>query len=1033
MKNNAMKRLAMSVLFLLVGMPFLLAQSQIKVSGKVVDDFNEPMIGVSVLEKGTTNGGITDIDGNYSLSVKRGATIVYSYIGYLTQEKKAATEVINVVMKEDTKTLDEVVVVGYGVQKKSDLTGAISSVKAEDLQNRSIPRAEQALQGKTAGVQLVNTSAKPGSSPTVRIRGFSSNGSSDPLYVVDGLRVSDLGSIDPNTIESMEVLKDAASAAIYGAQAGNGVVLVTTKKGKKGTSSITYDFQYALSNLARTPKLINAQEAVQLMKDSDPAVDDAYIKTNYIDNLCWDGTSSTDWFDVTFNTGTTQRHSLSMQGANDKGNYFVSLNYYDENGIVRGDKDTYNRLTGNVNGSYNIKPWLRVGTTNAIEKYKTRSITDGQGQSNTYSSMIARAITLTPLMADTYAPNRLPEKMQQLLDAGTPLLTDANGNYYGCWLGGESIHPIVSTLMSNSENYGYNILGTAYVDFMPVKGLTVTSKLGYRLSNNNSYYYQYKYYASGGASNLENNSVNRGTGSTVYYQWENYANYNRTFADKHTLDAMLGMSYSDNDYTYVYGSASNVMKDNPLFQDVSYAAGDATMGASGYRSYSRKLSYYSRIGYSYDNRYFIQAIFRADAADTALLPAENRWGYFPGVSAGWTFTNEKFFPALKWLDFGKLRASWGQNGSTSNLGGYKYSNSIIQTAKGYPYGSTSDSFMISGAPSQVSNPNLKWETSEQLDFGVDLRMLNSRLTLTADWYKKKTKDLIVTGSQLPFEIGNSAPPVNAGNVENTGFELELGWRDKIGDFSYGISANIATLKNKVTYLDPSISDNRMYSGMGLGPSISNLTAFEVGHPIWYFYGYKVDHIDVETGYPVFVDMDGNGSITEDDRTDIGKSIPDFTYGVTLNAAWKGLDFMLFGSGASGNKIFSAINYGSFTYNYKEIYDNRWTSENTHAKYASPRTSSTLMNQYLASDASVFNGSYFKIKQIQLGYTIPKNISRKFFVENLRVYISLDDYFCFTGYHGLDPEVSATATSGMGIDFGNYPNTRKTLFGATITF
>lgn len=493
MKNNAMKRLAMSVLFLLVGMPFLLAQSQIKVSGKVVDDFNEPMIGVSVLEKGTTNGVITDMDGNYSLSVKRGATIVYSYIGYLTQEKKAATEVINVVMKEDTKTLDEVVVVGYGVQKKSDLTGAISSVKAEDLQNRSIPRAEQALQGKTAGVQLVNTSAKPGSSPTVRIRGFSSNGSSDPLYVVDGLRVSDLGSIDPNTIESMEVLKDAASAAIYGAQAGNGVVLVTTKKGKKGTSSITYDFQYALSNLTRTPKLINAQEAVQLMKDSNPAVDDAYIQTNYIDNLCWDGTSSTDWFDVTFNTGTTQRHSLSMQGANDKGNYFVSLNYYDENGIVRGDKDTYNRLTGNVNGSYNIKPWLRVGTTNAIEKYKTRSITDGQGQSNTYSSMIARAITLTPLMADTYAPNRLPEKMQQLLDAGTPLLTDANGNYYGCWLGGESIHPIVSTLMSNSENYGYNILGTAYVDFMPVKGLTVTSKLGYRLSNNNSYYYQYKY------------------------------------------------------------------------------------------------------------------------------------------------------------------------------------------------------------------------------------------------------------------------------------------------------------------------------------------------------------------------------------------------------------------------------------------------------------------------------------------------------------------------------------------------------------
>lgn len=1042
--QTTIRRTVIAVLFTFLCLPLCLAQAQtMKVSGIVQDDKNASLPGVSVVEKGTVNGTVTDIDGKFTITVKPGSAIVFSSIGFVTVEQ-VAVENMTVTLKEDTRLLDEVVVVGYGVQKKSDITGAISQVKAEDLQNRSIPRAEQALQGKTAGVQLVNTSAKPGSSPTVRVRGFSSNGSSDPLYVVDGLRVSDLGSIDPNTIESIEVLKDAASAAIYGAQAGNGVVFVTTKKGKQGTSSLNYEFQYTLTNLSRKPELINAQEAVQLMKESDLAVDDAYIKANYIDNGCWDGVSSTDWFDVTFNTGTIKRHSLSMQGANDKGQYFAALNWYDENGIVRGDNDTYQRLTGTVNGSYNVKPWLRVGTTNSFEKYKVRQITDGQGQANVYNSMIARVITLTPLMADTYSPDNLPEKMQQLLDQNMPLLKNDNGDYYGCWLGGEMVHPIVSTKMNDNESYGYNVLGTAYLDFMPFKGLTVTSKLGYRLSSSNSYNYQYKYYASGGVSNLNKNAVSRSNGSSLYYQWENYLNWHHTFAEKHTVDVMAGMSYSDNDYTYLYGSASDVMKDDPLFQDVAYAAGNATMGASGSRTYSRKLSYYGRVGYSYKDRYYIQAVFRADAADTAMLPAENRWGYFPGVSAGWTFTNEDFFPKTDWFNYGKFRFSWGQNGSTSNLGGYKYSNSIVQNAKGYPYSSTSGSFVISGAPSQVSNPNLKWETSEQLDLGLDLRMFNSRMSLTADWYKKKTKDLIVTGSQLPLSIGNGAPPINAGNVENTGVELEISWRDNIGDFSYGVSGNIATLKNKVTYLDPTISDNRMYGGMGIG-TLGKLTAFEVGHPIWYFYGYKVDHLLSESeipdgnpdnliaGSPVFKDIDGDGEITENDRTDIGKSIPDFTYGITLTAAWKGLDLLVFGSGASGNKVFSAIDYNSFTYNYKEIYDNRWTTENTGGKYANPLTGSDTMNKYLTSDASVFNASYFKIKQIQLGYTLPAKLTRKFFVENLRLYVSLDDWFCFTKYHGLDPEVSATATSGMGIDYGNYPNTRKTLFGVNITF
>ena len=344
MENNFKRKLMAFWLFLWVGIPFMLAQSPMMISGRITDDLGEPMIGVSVLEKGTSNGVITNMEGNYSLKVKQGAVIVYSYIGYVTQELKAVSERMNITMKEDTRTLDEVVVVGYGVQKKSDLTGAISSVKAEDIQNRSITRVEEALQGKTAGVQLISTTSQPGASPTIRVRGFSSNGTSDPLYVVDGLIVSDLSAVDPNNIKSMEVLKDAASAAIYGAQAGNGVVLITTKSGSKGTSSISYDFQYSISSLAQRPKLINSQEALLQKKEQDPTFTDDNIQ-ELITSGTWDGVSTTDWYDVAFNASPSSHHTVNFQGANDKGSFFLSLNNLYDNGILRENKDTYKRLS----------------------------------------------------------------------------------------------------------------------------------------------------------------------------------------------------------------------------------------------------------------------------------------------------------------------------------------------------------------------------------------------------------------------------------------------------------------------------------------------------------------------------------------------------------------------------------------------------------------------------------------------------------------------------------------------------------------
>ena len=1032
LRNTSLKRLLGTALFLLMCVPFALAQNQVKVTGKVIDNLGESMIGVSILEKGTTNGVVTDIDGNYTLTVNQGATLVFSYVGYVTQELVANGGTLNVTLQEDTETLDEVVVVGYGVQKKSSVTGAISSVKTEDIENRSITRVEEALQGKTAGVQLVSTTSQPGSSPTIRIRGFSSNGTSDPLYVVDGLIVSDLSSIDPNNIQSMEVLKDAASAAIYGAQAGNGVVLITTKSGSQGTSSITYDFQYSISSLARRPKLLNSVEYFTQQKEADPTFTDANIQ-ELIDNGTWDGVSSTDWYDVAFNASPSSHHTVTMQGANDKGSYFLSFNHLYDNGIIREDRDTYKRLSVMLNADYQIKPWLKVGTTANFANYTSKTISDGSGGTS-YVSMIATVMTLAPYIADTYAPDALPTPMQANIANGFTLLQDANGNYYSCLGSMEQVHPMVAIRMSNKKNTGNSLMGTLYANFTPFKDFVFTTRMGYRIAGDQTYNKSNLYYGSASANNKENNGVTRTSTSTTYYQWENFANYNTTIAEDHNLSAMLGMSYSQTDQKYVYAAVDKIAKDDPLYSDLDWPAGDATKSVNGHNYIYRKLSYFGRLGYDYKNRYMAQFAMRADAADSSVLPSTNRWGYFPSASVGWTISNEDFFAENNNtpITFLKLRGSWGQNGSTSNLSGYKYSNALTTNAAGYSFNHSSAPnyiYTTTAKPSQLYNPDLKWETSEQLNIGVDLRAFRDRFTLSMDWYKKKTKDLIVSNIIIPYEAGNSAAPMNAGNVENKGFELEASWRDNIGDFGYSVTGNIATLKNKVTYLDPNVSGGRI-EGSTTMASNGAFSAFEEGYPVWYFRGYQVDHLD-ENGDPVFRDNDNSGSIDANDKAMIGKPMPDFTYGITLTANYKNFDLLVFGNGSVGNDVFMSYSYNSIRYALKEMYDQRWTPSNTNAKYARPQL--TNADKYGLSDAYVFDGSYFRIKQIQLGYTFPKQWLKKILVENLRVYASLDNFFLFTKYPGLDPEVSSTTTSGMGVDYGNYPTTKKVVFGLSVTF
>ena len=1011
-----------SILMMLMALMMSVTSFAQGIKGTVIDENGDPVIGATVSDKNDAkNATITDFDGHFTVNVKAGQTIVVSYIGYVTKEA-AAQNGMTIKLQPDNKVLDEVVVVGYGVQKKSSVTGAISQVKAEDMENRTIANAQQALQGKTSGVQIIQSSAAPGSAPTVRVRGYSSNVSSEPLYVVDGVRLSDISGIDPSTIASMEILKDAASAAIYGAEAGNGVVLITTKKGKPGQGKISYDFMYTDESLARIPKMLNAEQYIKYMDEGNIFTQDYLLKN-------WDGVTNTSWTDVAFNHGHMQKHALSFTGGNDRGNYYLSLAYLNNNGIIKGDADVYERLTATINAEYKVKDWLKVGTTNQVEKYDVKQVSSN----SEYGSLLTSILMLDPLTPDTYTADNLPYHMTNAMANGKQFLQDENGDYYAVskFYAGEQYHPMIMRDNGQSKNQGFNINGSIYGDFTPLQGLTITSRFGYRLAGSRGSSVSLPFYGNG-VQSRDYLGYSSSSSTSIYYQWENFANYMKTFGG-HTITGMVGMSFQKSSNDGVSGSLSAngedaLTKNDPLFYYLNYAAASATKSVSGELSESSKYSYFGRLSYDYLGRYLLQASLRADAADLAKLSKKSRWGYFPAVSAGWTISEEKFFaPLKKVFDSLKFRASWGQNGSLSALGGYSYSTDMAQGGL-YAFGTGID-YTQGAAPSTMGNEDLKWETSEQLNFGFDGILLGGRMTFGIDYFTKKTKDLLVWNTTPSLIIGGNTSPINAGNVENKGFELELGWRDHIGDFNYGIRGNFSTLTNKVTYIDPSIT--RL---TGSTFHTYTVTYFEQGYPVYYFRGYEFAGVDPATGNPTFKDLDGDGKVSDGDLTYIGDAIPDFTYGITLTAAWKGLDLTVFGSGTHGNKIFNCINRPDYAASnrLKEVfYDNRWTVDNPNGTV--PKAGAADMDKYAVSSAMVYDGSYFKIKQIQLGYTLPRNLINKVALSHVRVYASLDDFFTFSKYPGFDPEASANSTSGMGIDKGGYPTSKKIVLGLNVEF
>ena len=932
------------------------------------------------------------------------------------------TTTLNIQLLPDTEMLEETVVVGYGVQKKSDVSGAISQVKSEDIANRTITTPESALQGKTAGVQVFSSSARPGAAPSIQVRGISSNGSSNPLYVVDGRRTNSIAGIDPNDIESMEVLKDGASAAIYGAEAGNGVIMITTRRGQ-GDGKISYSFQLTSQSLNHIPKVMNAEQYMQYFIENG-----RYSLQDFYGN--WDFKTNTDWLAYSYENSLMQHHNLSFSAGADRGNLYISATYLDNNGMFAGDADVYKRITTMVNGSWKFKPWLEVQTNNQVEYYQARSVSEGSD----YGSAVLAAIQLDPLTPTTYAPDQLPDFMLDYLAAGRNLMKDENGNYYGLsyFNPSENVNPRIMRDRSYSTSQGFNINGSTAINFMPIKNLTLTSRVGYRFSATDTYGYSLDYYVNQNA--YQNYIGLSGSDSNnMYYQWENFANWNQNFG-KHSVNLMLGTSFSNSRSFSMSGSYRGsdddlgVTQNDPLFYYFGSHSANAVPSVSGATpTISRKLSYFARANWNYLNRYNVQASFRADAADLSILPRPRRWGYFPSVSVGWTLSEESFFAPLKnVVNFAKFRASWGQNGSLAGLSGYRYANVIASTGN-YPTGNGLE-YLLGYAPSSTGNEELKWETSEQLNFGLDLRFLRDRLTFSADWFNKTTKDLIVTGITPSTVVGVAASPVNAGNVRNTGLEFELKWRDQIGDFHYSLSGNLSTLKNEVTYLHETLSDG--IDGTGVR-NYGTITRFEKGYPAWHFYGYHFTGIDPANGNAVFEDIDGSGDATQADKMDLGSGIPKLNYGITLTAGWKGIDAVVFLTGAAGNKIYNCLTVVDYPSNRLSYFtEDRWTP--THTNGTMPAANAANWQQFLTSDAVVFDGSYAKIKQIQLGYTLPQSFTRKFKVDNLRIYGSLDDWFTFSKYPGFDPEITGTGSS-LGVDKGSYPTAKKIVVGVNITF
>ena len=1013
------------------------------VKGSVISGSdNEPLIGASVMVQGTKTGAVTDLDGNFTIEAKNGQTLEVSYLGFITQKIKVTGSTINVTLNEDKQSLDEVVVVGYGVQKKKLVTGATVQLKGDDIAKLNTTNPLSAMQGQTPGVNIVSTSGQPGAAMSVTIRGLGTVGNSQPLYLIDGVG-GDITTLNPADIESIDVLKDAASAAIYGAQAANGVVLVTTKSGKEGVSKITYDGYVGWQTLGRKFEMLNANQYMQIMDEA--------LLNSYMSPIDWTSLSAirdangnvynTDWIDQAVDNGAlTTSHSLAFTGGSKTSTYSISGGYTGQDGLIGGsDVSYYKRYNLRANSEH--KMWNGLVTIGEHVGFVYKD-SRGMGTGNIYNNNLRSAFSTSPLVP----------------------VYDANGNYYSTvdsdWNKNDG-NPY-GTMMMNRYNQSKNtsVDANVYVQIEPIKNLKFKTVFGlsYGGSNYRSFTPIYKFTPQSGNGITK---VNQSNGNGTSLVWTNTLTYDFDIKDHH-ISALLGSETTkyDGESTGSYGvnlTAGFDDWEHAYVENTEKGHADRKVSGGPYDA-TRGQSFFARLGWSWKERYMVNATMRADGS--SKFAKGHRWGYFPSVSAGWTLTEEDFLkPAASWLDFLKVRLSWGQVGN-ANINCYQYLAPVTTSNTNYNFGATggTDAWVMGAYTERLANEKVKWETSEQYNVGLDARFLRQHLSLTLDGYIKSTKDWLV---QAPIRAtaGTGGPVINGGDVKNKGIEVGLSWNDNIGrDFTYSVGANFAYNHNEVgniPTLDGIIhgKDNQIFQ------NAEEFYRAENGHAIGYFWGYKTAGIfqnqkeindwiaagngiyqaDVKPGDVKYVDINHDGVINASDKVDLGNGLPKYTFGFNVNLAWKGFDLSANFTGAAGFQIAQSYRDPSSSQaNYSRRILKRWTGEGTSNEI--PRVTYGDVGNWLFSDLYLQDGDYIRLQNLTMGYDFKKLISWKG-LSKMRLYFQVQNLFTLTKYDGMDPEIgSFNGTDGnssdawvSGVDMGYYPHPRTFIVGLNLAF
>ncbi len=1024
--------------------------AQVNVTGKVTAASDgSPVIGAGVVVLGTSVGTMTEADGTYSMMLPTGTTeLSVVCLGYKTvTEVLNGRSVINFVLEEEFDSLDDVVVVGYGVQKKKLTTGANLNVKGEELMKRTTGNALQALQGQTPGMQITSTSGQPGEGMKVTIRGLGTTGNSGPLYIVDGVP-GDISKVNPADIESIDVLKDAASAAIYGSQAANGVVLITTKSGKAGESHVYFDGYYGIQTVYRQARMLNAEEYMVIMDEQAlNSGQSVYDWTKY--NL-----SDTDWVDQMFReTAPTKNYTLGVTGGNDLSVYSLSFNYNSQEGIAGSkEKSSYESYKVRLNSEHKIyKDLLKVGEHMTFVFNNTAGI----GVGGQYNNTLRAAFNTSPL-APVYGNNYYGWGDENGIWNDTAY--DASNWYQN------DGNPYASMMLGRSSSTSQNFIGDVYAELTPFKGFSIKSIVGFShyASNGHGIGFNSRWNQYGTIPSTEADyyaSVNQNISTGYNFSWINTATYQTVIAQDHNVSVMIGSEWDTNYGEWMYGTNKISVDQYKDFEHAWLNNGSDdnsfwSKPSGNVNDIDKTFSTFARMGYHYKEKYMVNVTLRADGS--SKFAKGNRWGFFPSVSAGWVLTGEEWLKDVDNLDFLKLRASWGQVGN-KNITNYAFTAPISTINHGYTFGTNSGAELGSAAETlgavqeRLANSDIKWETSEQLDFGVDARFYDSRLSVNADWYRKITRDWLVTAPVLAT-AGTGAPYINGGNVTNTGIELALSWNDRIGkDFNYYVGVNGAFNKNvvgKIPNADGIIhgQSSQLYDNSG------EFYRAEDGHSIGYWWGYQTAGIfqnekeindwiaagngvlqsSPQPGDVRFVDQNHDGMIDNSDKIDLGNGMPEFTYGFNLGFDWKGLDFNVTAYGSAGAEIVQSYrNHANRFANYTTAVLDRWHGEGTSNRM--PRVTDANINYQDFSDLLIQDGSFLRISNVTVGYDFSHMTHAKW-LSKARLYASVQNALTFTKYDGMDPEIGF-GTDGWcsGIDVGYYPHPRVFILGVNLQF